>query len=188
MELGNLLTIPSGNPTADPMFVEMGEVQRLEDRKNEVAFVTKETAPELLETFNNGYCIVTKLMAQVAYEYTKAMEYANRRKSIVILDEAPRILQEKNLTTSRSPGGSEDLRNAVLNMDEEYLKHQDRANQLEAIYDYLKSKAKGFEMAYQAAKKIYETNTGSLGSIKLNADPNANSDIGDSFGISAARY
>jgi hypothetical protein len=169
--LGTLLRIPRGTPNMPAMEFELGEVTALENRKNEIAYATKVTAPELMQIFNTGYCSVQRMMAQISFEYTQAVKFANKRKSIVILEVAPIMLQERGLATKKNPAGSEDLRNAVLGQDEEYLSLQDKVHMLEAAYEFLKSKAKGFEMAYSSAKKIFDVTFGGLG-----APPNINVD------------
>lgn len=169
--LGTLLKIPRGTPNMPPLEFELGEVNSLEARKNEISFATKVTAPELMQIFNSGYCMVQRMMAQISFEYTQAVKHANKRKSIVILEVAPVMLQQKGLISKKSPAGNEDLRNAVLNQDQEYLDLTDKVNMLEAAYEFLKSKAKGFEMAYSAAKKIFDVTYTGLG-----APPSVNVD------------
>ena len=103
--------------------------------------------------------MVTRMLAQISYEYSQAKKSAERRKSVVILDIAPDELNRRGLRSS------EDLRNAVLMKDDEYSHLLDKVQFLEAAYDFLRGKAKGFEMSYQSAKKIFDiTNTG-LGSM-----------------------
>lgn len=162
LELGTLLKIPRGEPGANPLEFELSEIISLENRKKEVSYATKETAPELMHAFNSGYCSVTKMMAQVSYEYSLSKRYAERRRAIVLLDIAPGEIERRKLKSS------EDLRNAVLSQDEEYWKLMDKVNMLEAVYEFLRSKAKGFEMSYQSAKKIFDITYSGLGTSYQN--------------------
>lgn len=157
MNYGTLLKVPRGTPDLAPMELELGEIAAIERRKIEVAVVNKETAPELMMMFNNAYCDVLRYMSQVSFEYNMAVKYANKRKAVVNLDVAPEIFKQKNLKSS------EDLRNSVLALDEEFLALQDKVYMLEAVYEFLKAKAKGFEMAYHSVKKIYDVTNSSLG-------------------------
>jgi len=174
-ELGSLLKIPRGTPNIQPLEFELKEIEIIEHRKLEIAYANKETAPELMQIFNTAYCAVARMMAQISYEYTQAKKYADKRRSIILLDIAPDILAKRNLKTS------EDLRKAVLDQDEEFLALMDKVSMLEAAHEYLRSKAKGFEMAFQSSKKIFDITSGTLGSAhQLNA--------GHDFDIGSPRY
>lgn len=162
LELGKLLKIPRGSPDLPPMEFELGDVEVIEKRKVEISYATKETAPELMQIFNTGYCMVTRMMAQVSYEYTQAKKWADKRKAVIILDVAPAELERRSMRTS------EDAREAVLNLDPQYELFMDKVNMLEAAYEFLRSKAKGLEMAYQSAKKIFDITHSGLGSIHHN--------------------
>lgn len=159
----NTLILPKGGLNAGELQLNMENLALIESRKREVAYVNKETAPELMKIFNEGYCEAQRMMVQVSYEYTRALKEANKRKSYVILEKAPKILKEKGLVNARSPGGSEDLRRAVLEADEEYLELQEKSTILELAYELLKGKAKGFEQSYLAVKKIYDISYTGLG-------------------------
>lgn len=183
----NALILPKGGLDAGELKLNMENLALIESRKREVAYVNKETAPELMKIFNEGYCEAQRMMVQVSYEYTVALKEANKRKSIVILDKAPTILKEKGLVNARSPGGSEDLRRAVLEADEEYLALQEKATILELAYELLKGKAKGFEQSYLAVKKIYDISYTGLGNAHNLHNPVEN--YGPSNGgIGKARY
>ncbi len=164
IEIGSLLKIPRGTPNLAPLEFELGELLKTEDRKKEIAYVNKDTAPELLMVFNEGYCSVKRMMNQVNLEYINSKKFADQRRAIVILDVVPEVLKSKGLATSRSPGGSEDLRKAVLDLDEEYATLMNIVAVLETAYEFLNIKAKGFEMAYHSVKKIYDPSS-SLGHI-----------------------
>lgn len=162
-EIGTLLKVPRGTPGLVPLELDMEHIKTIEKRSPEVAYVNKETAPELLSTFNQAYCEVLRMMTQIAFEKTQAVKYADMRKAIVILEVAPAKLKEKGLATQRSPGGSEDLRQAVLALDTEFLDLQDKVNMIQSVYDFLKVKAKNFENSYNSVKKIYDVRNGALG-------------------------
>jgi hypothetical protein len=167
-ELGALLKIPRGTPGVSSMEFDLTEIIATEDRKRDVVTVNKETAPELMFIFNKAYCAVLRMLSQVSFEYRQAVKHAEKRRSEVILDVAPDVLKQKGLLSQRSPAGSEDLRSAVLNQDDEYLKLQDVVSVLEATHEFLKGKAKGFEMDYQSVKKIYDVSNSNLGNLNLN--------------------
>lgn len=185
MDFNNVTTLilPRGTLGAGELVLQMANLAHIESRKRESAYVNKETAPELMKVFNEGYCEAQRMMVQVSYEYTMALKEANKRRSIVILDKAPTILKEKGLVNARSPGGSEDLRRAVLESDDEYLALQDTVSLLEAAYELLKGKAKGFEQSYLAVKKIYDVSYTGLGN-----GHNLHNPVESNSGIGKARY
>jgi hypothetical protein len=184
LELGTLLKVPSGTPGINGLEFELGDVINAENRKRDIITVNRETAPELMFLFNQAYCSILRMISQISFECTQASKYANKRKAEVILDVAPEILKVKGLISPRSPAGSEDLRNAVLDLDEPYLQLMDVVNMLETAYEFLRSKAKGFEMAYHSVKKIYDISYSNLGNLPMN---HSNDDDND-FNIGKARY
>mgnify|MGYP001560620278 CR=1 FL=1 len=175
-EIGKLLKVPRGTPGIPPLELELSEIIAIEKRKPEVAYVNKETAPELMYIFNSAYCEITRMMANISYEYNQSVKFANKRKAVVTLDVAPEVLKEKGYQKT-----SEDLRKAVLDQDEEYLTLLDKVYALEAAYEFLKGKAKGFEQDYQSVKKIYDITNASLGNANvLNGGINSKLKAGDS--------
>ncbi len=147
------LIVPRGTPGLAELRIDLTEINYAQSRSKELAYVNKETAHELMHTFDKAADITNKLLLQVLSEYEQAITNTNKRKAIVILDVAPEELKKRNLITARSPAGSEDLRNAILDCDEEYLKLQEVLNTLKVTYRYLKGKLEMFERNYYAAKK-----------------------------------
>lgn len=163
LELGVTLSLPRGTPDLSTLIIDLENINRLEARMAEIGGATKETAAELMQAFNEGYSELTKAMAKISYEYNQALKNSNKRRGIVLIDIAPEKLKNKGLATSRSPGGSEDLRKAVLDTDEEYLKLLDVLYALEAAYEFLKGKAKSFENAYKTTSNIFYVHNNALG-------------------------
>lgn len=163
IELGTLLRVPRGTANTTPLEFDLKNVFGLEKRKDEARYVNSGTAPELMAVFNDGYCEVKKMMNLVNYEYILAKNAADKRKAIVALDVAPQILKDKGLIRTGAPAGSEDLRKAVLDLDNEHSALMEKVAALEAAYEYLAIKAKGFEMAYHAVKKTYDSVRSGLG-------------------------
>ncbi|WNM70290.1 hypothetical protein [Myxococcus phage Mx1] len=151
------LVVPSGSPNSPAKEIGMSEIYKLEARKQEIANVNKVTAPELMQAFINGYGHASRALVVLEYELQLAQKYMEERKAIVYLEEAPRILKEKGLVRPANPSGSEDQRKAVLALDKEYGQLQNRYYQIEAAAELLRTKAKGFEQAFQAVKKVYDS-------------------------------
>lgn len=132
----------------------MDEVYRAEGRIKEVAYVNAHKAPELLAAFNIAYLDINDHLTKLELALNEAQKVANKRRSIVILDEVPKILALKGLASTRSPGGSEDQRNAILDQDELYLTALERVQIVKAMQSLLEGKQKAIEMAFTSVKKI----------------------------------
>lgn len=135
------------------LVLDLTEIKRIEAREHELTYVNKETAYELMHTFNQGSDLINKYITLIRFEHDKTITKANQRKSIVILDIAHEKLKEKGFITTRSPTGSEDLRRAVLEGDPEYIELMERIDGLKALHQYFKDKADKFKRNYYAARK-----------------------------------
>lgn len=135
-------------------------IYEAESRIQEIAIVNAHKAPELLATFNIAYLKVKEHIVQLELMLCDAKQKLATRKSILTLDEVPRILKEKGLFVEKNPGGNEDQRQAIFNVDPEYIKNQDRVDIIKAMISLLDGKKDGLEWAYTSVKKILggETN------------------------------
>ena len=77
-----------------------------------------------------------------------AARHVNLRRSLLLLDIAPKTLADKHLATSK------DLRDAVVDADHEYQELLERQGTIKAFQTLLEGKKKGIEMAYTSVKKI----------------------------------
>lgn len=176
------LACPRGTKGLPPLVFDMSSIYDVEARISEVAFVTPHKAPELLARFNEAFLELTRLITATEYEQIQAKKNANRIRSIILLDKAPQILKEKGLATAKSPAGSEDLRNAVLDSDDEYQSALDRADQITAVIKLLQGKLKAFEMAYSSVKKIIGENAYNMSNPRLKATSDEPSLVEANFG------
>jgi hypothetical protein len=154
--------------------INLGSLKKAENRIQEIAIVTASKAPELLAFFNSAYLEGSRLIALLELEVNRATRSANAIKSVVILDRAPEILKAKGLATDKNPGGSADLRQAVLEGDSEYQAALEVQQHLEATLELIKGKNKGIEMAYTSVKKILGES-----SYETRRNPNLSGDTGD---------
>ncbi len=152
-----MLVVPAGAPGGQPIQIDITEIISLERRKDEVASVSKAKAPELMSAMERGYSAAARLLTNITWEVKKAEDAVEKRKSIVVLEIAPQYLQARGLVTGRSPGGSEDQRTSVLATDAEYMALRENVDRLKAVQEYLRVKVKGFEMAFSAIKKVYDS-------------------------------
>lgn len=153
------LTVPLGK--GGTFTLDMTAIQTAESRISEVAFVTPHKAPELLAVFNEVFLELTRYITKVEYEKGIAERTANKIKAVILLDRVPAILKERGLSTSA------DLRNAVLDLDDDYNMALDKCDQLEAMSRLLKGKLDAIEMAYNSVKKIVGENAYNMNNRNL---------------------
>lgn len=145
------LECPRGDGRGNPIRIDLYKMIEAESRLAEVAFVTLDKAPELLSTFNKTWLDVQRTVVTLRSEYVKAKEAVRRRKAVMMLDYVEDILKAKGLKSSA------DLREAVVDADEEYCQAKDREHQLASIISLLEGKMQAFENAYTAIKKLLST-------------------------------
>ncbi len=138
----------------DPIVFDMELARVAEARVRDISYVKPDTAPELLALFNEAYIVVARYCAQLEYEYQRANSQLERRSAVVLLDEVPAKINEKGLGNTRSPLGSEDIRNAFIQKDEEYQQILESIASLKATKELMYMKLKAFDMAYTSIKKI----------------------------------
>lgn len=147
-----ILRVPNG--TDKPTILDMRSIAQAEGRIREIAGVNAHKAPEMLSMFNRVYLDINDYLRQAKLDHLAATKKMEQRRAVVILDLVPEILAKKGLVRPGSPGGSEDLRNAVLAQDEIFQQAKDDADLAEACFELLKGKQKAVEMAYSSVKKI----------------------------------
>lgn len=149
----NSKSIVVSRPNGSQFSLPMVKLYEAEARIREISLVNAHTAPELLATFNIAYLDVNDYLRQLELLLHEAEQAVNGRKSIVLLDIVPTFLSERGLT-GKSKAGSEDLREAVLNQDTEYLRLIDIVAMMKAVIKLFEEKKKGFEMAFTSVKRI----------------------------------
>jgi hypothetical protein len=150
------LLIPSGvEGKARPL--DMRKIHKAEARLVELQGVTRLKAGELLYTFIDAFGEAKTHLAWLRGEYGRAKQRVREARGIVVLDKAADVLKAKGLASSRSPAGSEDLRDGVVNRDEEYKKVFDVFCQIEAAVEHMEGKVEKMKMAYYAISDLVKT-------------------------------
>lgn len=140
----------SGAPGEKPIVIAMGEILKAEARQQEIACVTPEKAPELLQVYNQAWRNLHKIFCTLVFEKKKAEAAVTKRKSVVILEVVEPRLKELNIKSTA------DTRLAVLDLDQEYVDCLDYLSQTEALAEYIKGKLRSFENAFSSVKKIMQ--------------------------------
>lgn len=157
----NLIRVPRALDGLEPLILDMTDIRQADGRRQEVAMVNALRAPELLTLFNNAWLITAKYLNYLEYELDVAVRRLAEVKAVIILDKVPGILAQKGLASSRSPLGSEDVRQAILDIDPDYKKVQEYISSVRCYVGLLEAYQTSFMNAYNSVKKILGTDTSS---------------------------
>jgi hypothetical protein len=144
------LIVPRGRKELSPLNLDMREIYRIEGRIQDISTANPATMPDLISDFNRGYAMLGGMVAKVQLELSEAEIALREAKSIALLDKVDKVLSEKGQKSSA------DLRDAVVQMDQDVKEASRRVSVLEAYLTLLNNKAKSFEMAYHGTKKVSE--------------------------------
>lgn len=150
----NVIRVPRALDGLDHLTLDMTDLRQAEGRLGEVAFTNAARAPELLATFNKAWLDASRYLNLLEYEQDIADRRVAEIRAIVIIDKLPALLAEKGLATSRSPLGSEDIRQAFLDRDPDYKRMQELIVVLRSYVSLLATLKKGFENGYNSVKKL----------------------------------
>ncbi len=173
-----VIRVPRALHGLEPLGFEMVEIYRAERRIDEVAIVNAVRAPELLKTFNKAYLDLRKYISLLEYEHAIAEEQQSEVKGLIVLNDAPRILREKNLVSEKNPSGSVDQREAVVALDPRYKQITELVINLKCYLSLFNGKKDAIEKAYTAVKRILPDN------FIRRANPNLVVPTGESHGQS----
>lgn len=143
-------------PNGTEFSVDMTELRRLEGRQSLAAGVGRMEALALMSDMKDGYEIAGTLKATLGLELDRAKSAANMRRAIVYLDVVPDVLRAKGVASARSPGGSEEQREAVLALDKESAQLQDYTAQIQSARELMAVKMEGFRMTYSTVKRNFD--------------------------------
>lgn len=151
------LVCPSGTPGRPPIIIDMRLVHKTEGRIQELGALTPMKAGEFMATFIETYLDTHDKMVHLTKELADAKRNSDIIRSNLTLDKAPEELKNKGLLRAGNPAGSEDLRDAIISRDPEYVESRSVIAQLEAAVAFLSGKCKSLDMVYTAAKKVYDS-------------------------------
>ncbi len=113
----------------NPILLELKDTKYAESRVPDIRIVSPANAPDLLASFAEGLNELARAMGYISLEVIKSQTKLERRKANLILNEIPAILEKKGQRSS------EDLRNAVLALDEIYCRLNEEVNSLKSVFD-----------------------------------------------------
>lgn len=148
------LQVPSSS--GRPLVFDMRKVHKAERRLFELASITKAKAGELQATMIDAYGEARRYYAILKAEFGRCKQKTRSVRGTIVLDKAPDILKANGLASARSPAGSEDLRDSVVNIDRDYIEATDTLLQVEAAMDHMESTAEKLKMAYYAIRDLVQ--------------------------------
>jgi len=138
---------------SSPLSLDMSRIYQAERRLHDLAIVTPGNAPEFMGEMNASAHITMNHVSEITRELIFARQALDRRKAVVILE----VLPEKLISLKdRGIKANEDIREAILATDNEYMGLRDRVECLEAASIHLDNKVKSFVRAFNAARSIME--------------------------------
>jgi len=135
--------------------IDLSVLEEAERRMHEVASVTKFRAQELLDLFNHAHLAASRARAVFLRASQRAESSLEALAADISLNRAPAILKEKGLVSPRSPGGSEDLRQSVVQADPEYREMREQLIDLKAGVETFSVRARAMEKAFSAVKAVF---------------------------------
>jgi hypothetical protein len=150
------LVFPSGNGLDAPIALDLRSVFKAEARLIELHHVTRMTAGELLHCFIEAWRDARTAQARARKQLVVSKRKLKEVKAEIVLDRALDVLKAKGLISTRSPSGSEDLRESVVVRDPAYQRASETMEQIEAAVEFLEIKAEVFKMAYFSVNKLID--------------------------------
>ena len=135
-----------------PMVVRMDLIGTAEARQQEVQFLTKVKAPELLSFLNAAWRDLHELTVLLRYEVDLAKDNITKVRSRILLDEVMPQVKEHKIS-------ARDIRDAMVEGNTEVQNADNRLHELNCVYELLKGKLKAFENSYTSAKKLIGENS-----------------------------
>jgi hypothetical protein len=151
-----VLRFPAGDGVSSDIVFDLRPVFTAKARLVELQAITRLKAGELVHAFIRAWSDTAKLAKQAERQLTRAKRKLKEVRAVVILDRVPAELVKRGWATSRSPVGSEDIRESIVDNDAEYQKASDRLEQIQAAVAILTIDAETFKMAYFSVNKLVD--------------------------------
>lgn len=134
-------------------------------RIEDMSRVNPHTAPELMCVLVRGYDILSNFLGNLELHLRRAEGAVEKIKARLLIDEIPALVKAKELSNSK------DIRDALIEGNEEYQAAQDRVNQIKAMVKLLDGKRQALNMAHSSIKRmIGDTNFSMLGKAMNTGD------------------
>lgn len=135
--------------------VDLSTLEEGERRMHEVASVTKFKAQELLNLFNHAHLAASRARAGFLRASQRMESAIEALSADISLNRAPEVLKEKGLVSPRSPSGSEDLRQSVVQADPQFRAMKEQLIDLRSGAEFFTVRARAMEKAFSAVKAVF---------------------------------
>jgi len=142
MDTDNSISTPDGKS------YDMTLPNQAEARVQEIAYVTRPKAPELISVFARACFVLSRHLTSIYLGHQMAIKAAANRRAVLLIDVIPGILAEKKLTSNDAN------RNSLITLDPEYDRLSTAEVEFEAALLYVKRKIEDMESALNATKKV----------------------------------
>lgn len=139
-----------------PEAVEVGNMQKALARGQEIAICTPVKAPELLATFSTAFGEANELLSKLDLQVNLTEEAIRRRRAVLVLDEMAEIVAAKGHSTAKSPTGTAEIKEAVVDGDTRMGELRNMLAILKALTALWTGHRRKFEMDHGAVKRILE--------------------------------
>lgn len=153
--------------------VDLTVIHKAEARRDELIAAQGSSLLELANAFDDGYDAACKLHSKVIYEMEMATIASRKRRAVLLRDEFPRIIKERNLGSTKSPVGAADIRDTLLYEDDEFVHVEQYRAALEAIKELLFGKMMSMTRICRRTEALIqrrETRTSGLGETDPHGD------------------
>lgn len=144
--------VPAGDGAGPGYELRLADILAAESRLHEVAAVTLHKAPELMSTFNEMWLKLQRSAVILTYARSKAEVGVKRAKAQALLN-----CDEAAVKAHGHPKSSQDLREAVAELDPGLATARDRLDEIKAVLELVQGKMEAFANAYSAVKKLVAT-------------------------------
>jgi len=147
-ESKGIILCPRADSDIKAIEIDLREILKAESRMVEVQSITPEKSGELCTAFTISWRDLHRNICVLEAEKISAQYVVDRRKAVILLDVFPEIQKSRKISSN------DDMRKAVIALDEEHSKAQETVDKITAIIELLKGKMKAFEMSYTTVKKM----------------------------------
>lgn len=133
---------------------DMRKIHKAEARLCELCALTREKSGEFLFVIIEAWKTAKDHLATLHAEHARCKQWLREIRGALVLDEAPDLLKKLGLSSTRSPAGSEDLREGVVNTSPRYQEASEVLFQVEAAAEMMEGVCETLRMAYFVANKV----------------------------------
>ena len=134
--------------------VDLASLQIYDARKMDIQSIDLVNGPLYMRDFLAAFEAAAKMAIRARKKYEDAKTEAKHQEAKAKLERFT-AYYEANKATLGALKDSSSLRDAYVDLDQDYMDAKERVNALQALTAYLDNKTESYRMAHDDAKKIY---------------------------------